>query len=245
MSKHLKSAPAKRQPASKLLPAIGLAMLALVTAAVVMMVLTPASATKTAEVATKLKVIRPASDPLNVYFIGDSLTGNLHASDEAHGFRPLMVAALSRGGEVNERQGYTNGGTAGAVAGNVALDDDNLLAIVELGTNDVIDTPVPEFRKNYSGLLTAIKTASPDVGFLCVGTWQAPDAAFPYDTVIHEECDKIGGVFVALSDLHVDQANRGPAGKTDVFGAPSDNFHPNDEGYAAIAERLLDRLNVS
>lgn len=198
----------------------------------------------TAEAIEKLTIKRPATGALNVFFIGDSLTGNLHASTESRGFRPLIVAALGQGGVVNERQGFTNGGTAGAVAGNVELDKDNALAIIELGTNDVLTTPVPEFKKAYSGLLDAVRSASPNVQLLCAGTWNNPADAKTWNAVIEEECEARKGVYVPLGDLHMQTTNRGPAGRTDVFGAPSDDFHPNDKGYAAIAARLLEHIDV-
>lgn len=202
------------------------------------------SAVPTAEALEKLTIQRPATGALNVFFIGDSLTGNLHASKESKGFRPLMVAALGQGGVVNERQGFTGGGKTGEIAGSVGLESDNALAVIELGTNDVVTTPIPEFKTAYTVLLDAIRAASPNVRLLCAGTGNNPADARAWNTVIEEECEARKGVFVPLGDLHMQRENRGPAGRTDVFGAPSDDFHPNDKGYAAIAARLLERIDA-
>lgn len=199
----------------------------------------------TFEDAPKLEVQRPDGEPLPVLFVGDSLTGSLHASTEDKGFRPLTVEAMGVGGPVDERQGFTVGGTAGDVANILEAGEGRALAIVELGTNDASNTPVDEFRAAYSGLLDGIIIGSPEVKFLCAGIWQAPDVARDYDEVIREECTARSGVFVALSDLHILDVNRGPAGKTNVFGAPSDNFHPNDAGYQAISDRLMSRLDIT
>jgi acyl-CoA thioesterase-1 len=205
----------------------------------------PITSTPAAEVAPTTVTVARGDDPLPVLFIGDSLTGNLHASTEDAGFRPTMLRSMESGGEVIETQGFRVGASTAEVSGLADIGEDQALAIVELGTNNVGQTSIEEFTVEYSSLLAAIRESSPDAQLVCAGVWQAPGIGDPFDAVIEAECTALGGAFRPLSDLHVQQVNRGPAGKTDVFGAPSDNFHPNDEGYKAIADRLLGAVTFS
>ncbi|MCM3485089.1 SGNH/GDSL hydrolase family protein [Kocuria rosea] len=193
----------------------------------------------------QLAVDRPSSRSLKVLVIGDSLATGLHASNQARGFRPLTIEALEEDGPVEENHGHKSGGTADEVLELTDLGKDNDLSIVELGTNDIGETEIEDFRGQYRELLNTIREDSPDTQFLCAGTWQNRDLAGPYDAVIQDECEASDGVFVSMVQLHENEANRGPAGRNDVYEGPSDTFHPNDQGHQAIADRIMDHLNVS
>lgn len=259
LSKKRRSSSRRPKPISKTLQNVGLAVLAIVVIIVGFIAFKPEPVTTAAptspsaapkpsasQVAQDMIVLKkPKSGDLNILYVGDSLAGSLHASRVEAGFRPLMTRAMDKKASIDERHGHKSGGTATEVAKLVEIGKDNDLAVIELGTNDVGKTSLEDFRKSYSKLISDIKKDSPKVQFLCAGTWQAPDAGSKYDRAIQDECEKVGGVYEKLSDLHIKDALRGPAGKTDVFGGPSDNFHPNDEGYAAIADRLLNRIAIA
>jgi acyl-CoA thioesterase-1 len=261
----------KRRPGeskfTQWMPAAGIAILGIVTVSLVLIavnrpvepsvardipsIMDEPEPTITAEPLATVSVTRTA-DALPVLFIGDSLTGNLFASTEDAGFRPTMIRAMEANGPVAETQGFRVGASTAEVSGITDIGTDQALAIVELGTNNVgSNTPIADFTTDYSALLDRIRETSPNAALVCAGVWQAPGVGDPYDAVIKAECEARGGAFRKLSDLHIDQANRGPAGKTDVFGGDevgesvSDNFHPNDVGYSAIANRLLEAVSFN
>lgn len=188
----------------------------------------------------------PEGRPLSVIFLGDSLTGNLYASSEAAGFRALVADGLAQYGPVENNQANRIHATTSEVFEGAPLGENHDVAVIQLGTNDVgRSVPVDEFRLDYRDTLAAFRQSSPAVQMVCLGTWQAPVAGGAYDDIIEEECEAQDGIYRALHDLATDAAMVGPAGKVDVVQGPSDNFHPNDEGHAAIAQRVLDSLEFS
>jgi acyl-CoA thioesterase-1 len=191
-----------------------------------------------------VQVTRPDDRPLRVLFVGDSISYGLNAEVQDLGFRPLMVDALSAGGPVQEFHTNRAGATTRTVSGLVDVPENLDLAVVELGTNDVVDQTAPDqFARSYRALLHRVHTESPGVPLVCVGTWGSADGSDAYNAVIDEECARQSGAFVSLYGLYPVQANRGPAGR-EVFGGTSDRFHPNDTGYRAIADLLLGRISL-
>ncbi|HSP74682.1 MAG TPA: SGNH/GDSL hydrolase family protein [Cryobacterium sp.] len=199
------------------------------------------------EADSTVQVTRPDDRPLRVLFVGDSISYGLNAERQDLGFRPLMVAALSADGPVQEFHKNRPGATTRTVSRLVDVPKNLDLAVVELGTNDVVDQTEPDdFARSYRSLLQRVHTESPGVPLLCVGTWGSAggaDGSDSYNAIIDEECARQGGAFASLYGLYPIAANRGPAGR-DVFGGMSDRFHPNDTGYRAIADLLLDRISV-
>jgi lysophospholipase L1-like esterase len=134
------------------------------------------------------------------------------------------------------------------MAGNVvSVPSDMDAVIVELGTNDAGGngrTEIPKFTTDYESLITNIKTTSPSAALVCLGAWRPPGTAENYDSVIEATCNRHGGKYIDLTDIYGNQANRGPAGMPAESGGVSDNAHPNDTGYRAIRDVLLDRLIV-
>lgn len=194
-----------------------------------------------------MQVSRPDHGPLRVLFVGDSITYGLSAEEQDRGYRPQMIDALSAGGPVEELGANRAGADTGVVSGLLDAPTQVDLAVIELGTNDVVEkTAIPRFRQTYGSLLERIRHESPRVPLLCVGTWGSEggfDGSDAYNAVIEHECSGRGGTFASLYGLYAVEANRGPAGR-DVFGGTSDGFHPNDRGYRAIAELLLGKITL-
>ena len=235
--------PARSRPSAAVVVGVAILAAGLVSAATIGGI----RAVENARDADEVRVTRPAEGPLRVLFVGDSITYGLSAEDQDRGYRPLMVDALSAGGPVEELRANRVGADTGTVSGILNAPTGVDLAIIELGTNDVVEkTTIPQFRANYGSLLERIRHESPGAPLLCVGTWGSEggaDGSDAYNAVIDDECDDRGGTFASLYGLYPEEANRGPAGR-DVFGGTSDNFHPNDRGYRAIADLLLGRIRL-
>jgi acyl-CoA thioesterase-1 len=197
----------------------------------------------TSEPASTVSLVR-GTTTLKTLFVGDSLTAGLYASAADRGFRPLMVQALEANGPVTQDQGFQVDATTSEVRQVASVGTDQDLAIVQLGTNDVNATPLPTFEADYEETLSAIRESSHEVVFVCAGVWRGADEAAPYDDVIQSVCAAEGGAFRPMSDLFEVDANRGPAGRV-AEGGVGDNFHPNDAGYSAIAQRLLGAITQS
>lgn len=264
----------RREKRLKLFKIVGIAVLALVTVTVVAMALRPQGAPPAAsagietraaeyskEVAERMAAEQaafeesrrvhtsfPPDRALRVLYVGDSLSDGHSATLVKNGYRPTLTAELSKRGPVEEHRSEVLT-TELKMAGNVvSVPGEMDVVIVQLGTNDAGGggrTSITQFTVDYEGLMANIRATSPNAATLCLGTWRAPGTAEPYDHVIEETCGRHGGKYVDLTDLYADVRNRGPAGVPAESGGLSDNAHPNDTGYAAIKDVLLDRIAIS
>lgn len=174
---------------------------------------------------------------MRVMFIGDSLAAGYFATTREMGFAPLVTASLRESAEVETVTASKAGGNVrvGSVVDLPAAVD---VVVVELGTNDSLHTLPHVFARQYGALLDRIRATSPDARVVCVGAWRRAWRAWPYDRAIRNQARRHGGAFLRLSDLYADASTRGPAGRA-VENGTTDDFHPNDFGHQAIAERLL------
>jgi len=252
------------------LQAIGVALLALLTAGVVAFALIPAAppeptidiaavearasqkaADKAAKAAAELEATKvpltfPEGRPLKVLMSGDSLAVGWHASVEANSFRVKTLEALQKRGPIDFVPSYWAGAKVGDMmtqkAPKPGLNLD--LAILEIGTNDYVKlTDVALFRTQYAAYLDALKASSPDVRFLCMGAWSAAQGKVQeYDNVMKEECESREGKFMDLRSIAGYQPYRSVPGTLGWAGA-TDSGHPNDEGHAVITTEILNRLS--
>lgn len=198
------------------------------------------AAKKAAELPPQTQVVvAVGDDPPKVLLVGDSLAAGLFATTADDDFASLLAAGLG-GAEVETvaQPGAATGAISDLVVGESGID----LAVVEVGTNDVPLTAAPLFRTQYRGLLEKIQSAAPDVPLICLGAWVNDDRGL--DDVIQEECATFDGAFVPLQDLWDEPQNRGPEGR-ETWQGEADYFHPNDQGHALIAERLLAAIDVN
>lgn len=190
-----------------------------------------------------LSVKRPSDRALGVVFAGDSLTYGLFASKESKGYRPQVVASLEKGGPVKWSRGGQTGNKVSTVAESIKFPKSTDLAVLALGTNDIWKTPVGDFATDYKALIAKVKNQAPDAAILCMGAWTDVDGSRNYDHLIEDACEAGGGRYVPITDLNNNPKNHGPAG-VESFGGISDVFHPNDSGYKAIADRVLENITV-
>jgi len=184
-----------------------------------------------------------ADGSIGAVFLGDSLTYGLFASSEAAGYRPQVVAALNEIAPVQATRGGQTGNTVQTVGESATIPGDTGLVVLALGTNDVWNTPVPDFTAHYTALADKVQTSAPNAAVICLGVWANADGARNYDPPVRDNCERIGGTFVPIADLFDEAGMRGPSG-VEAFGGVSDDFHPNDAGYAAIADRVKAALRL-
>lgn len=184
-----------------------------------------------------------AGAPLRVAFVGDSLDYGLYATQPDRGFHQLMVQAWRAHGPVEDTPLDSLGGTVQNALGNTDIPKDQDLVVVELGTNDVARASHRTFRQDYETLLGRIRDASPDAALVCIGPWRPGDSASRFDTIIKDLCEAQKGVFRSISDISENASMKGPA-DLPTFGGASDDFHPNDRGHRAIADRMLGAVVV-
>lgn len=195
----------------------------------------------TSETQARVHVHRDGGS-LRVLFAGDSLTYGSYASTRDRTYRALVMRGLRREAEATTRSVGGPGQTSAVVARSVRSERYDLV-VVETGTNDASKERPELVAEKYRALLTKVRRASPDAGLVCIGSWLGQPAAERVDDVIRSGCDTAGGLFVPVSDLYRDKANRGPAGRQSEFGT-TDAFHPNDAGHRAIAGRVLDAVRI-
>jgi len=182
---------------------------------------------------------------LDCLAIGDSLTSGLFASTQDLGYFPRVTSWLALNGLACSEQMALSGGTiadAAAQADRIADTSANL-ASVELGNNDASEktgatlTPIEEFERDYRSVLAAVMSANPSTKLVLVGIWKQTSTRGAYDAVIRRLAHEVGGRFVALGVLSSDKALSGPRNVL-TFAGVSDDYHPNNLGHAAIAQRI-------
>jgi lysophospholipase L1-like esterase len=186
---------------------------------------------------------RNADGGITAVFLGDSLTYGLYASSEEAGYRPQVVAALNAVAPVTATRGGQTGNTVQTVSDSATIPADAGLVVLALGTNDVWKTDLPTFGEQYSNLVAKVRSSAPDAVIACLGVWANPDGARGYNKPIKSSCDAGNGIYVPISPLFNEEGMRGPAG-VEAFGGVSDDFHPNDTGYAAIAAMVNEALQL-
>lgn len=188
--------------------------------------------------AVTIAIDRPIHRPLRILFVGDSLTAGYYATTPDQSFVAETAAAI---GDVKVLEGQQQANGEGKTGHIERVDGGADVAVIELGTDDVVDQDLEKFRRDYNRLLDMIEDTSPGVKLLCLGVWhQFPDG---YDDVIEELCLKRGGVYEGLNDLVQQPDNIGPPGRK-VYRGVSDDFHPNDRGHDEISKEILYHLEV-
>lgn len=189
----------------------------------------------------RLTLTVPDGQILHVAVVGDTLADGYYATTEGLGYRALVLDELPVAVEEAPVLDIGDRVPADTPVGLIPSTTD--LVVLEVGTHDAFVTPVEEFGSHYEDLVAVITEESPNAEIVCLGVWGNADAARTMDPLIGAACREAGGAFVPLFDLFDDPELRGPAG-TATFLGDSDDFHPNDAGHRAIADRVLDRLKV-
>ncbi len=103
------------------------------------------------------------------------------------------------------------------------------VVVIQLGDNYRGGIPVEEYRESYARMIDDLRgDGAPAV--VCVGTWSNPEL----DPVIRQAAESRGAVFVDLSQIAADPANRAAA--DGVY--PKLGDRPGDRGMQAIADAV-------
>jgi len=183
-------------------------------------------------------------DAVHAVFLGGSLTDSRFATSESAGFRPLVADGL--GVPVDETRGNAaSESKLEAVALNAQIPATTNLVIIELGSTDVYvnRTDPQQFSADYRDVLNRVRLLAPSSQITCLGVWGGSQNVATYDKLMSDRCFAVGGAFVPLADIYETPGMKGPAG-LDVYQGISDDFHPNDAGYSAIAQRILGTLRT-
>ena len=177
--------------------------------------------------------------PLNVLFLGDSVTYGLYASAPEKGFQSVFTKTLEEGGPVVSTVVAEAGRTTAEIAAQIPEIPAGMdLVVVELGTNDSFKNTLEQFESDYSGLLTRVRAASPDAGLICLGTLNRANLSPQINAFLSDECPSFGGVYIPMSDVGSTAKLLTPIGDDSWVGPAKDGAHPNDDGHAVIARRL-------
>lgn len=197
------------------------------------------------QVDTDLRLVVPSSESgqISALVIGGSLADGFYASTEGAAFSTIVAAGL--GPDVTVGRGSVTHSTIAQATEEAVIPPSTGLVVIEIGSTDVYQDEISpaEFATQYRALVDKVRERSPGAVIVCLGIWGRTAVAEPFDEFISRPCIDAGGVFVPLADIYDDPSMKGPA-NTETFLGTSDNFHPNDSGHAAIAQRILDNLRV-
>lgn len=178
----------------------------------------------------------------SLLFYGGTLTTGSSTADDVTTFRARITQAASQHGTAREQVNAVSGIRTWSFIAQMQPAPAGIdLAVIELGTNDVGRTEPIDFRGGYDAVLTNVRTANPNAGLLCIGTWGPSAKTKRYDHEIRESCRNAGGTFVPISRFYAKPQLRGPVGALEG-GQVADAFNPNAAGHETIAEAILDAI---
>ncbi|MGH7903932.1 MAG: SGNH/GDSL hydrolase family protein [Candidatus Dormibacteraceae bacterium] len=191
-----------------------------------------------------------ADGSLSLLFVGASITDGFLTPSGDQAYTSQLIAMMQGRGYIVEPHVDAAPGAIAADTRRWPINGPLDIAVVQIGTNDFHRTPINSFRSSYSSLLARIRGAGPWASAVCLSTWMDPHRrngrglrAGAYNGVIEAECRAHHYIYVDLSSIYLNPADRGPAGWPTPFGA-ADDFHPNALGHEMIAQRILAALTA-
>ncbi len=236
------------RPTKTLVVLAALLLVGAVGFVVVQLVARPSSAPADAVAAPGGAPLAPApsitpTPGARVSFYGDSYTLGTGASDPAKRWSTLVSAqrgwiefnpSVNGLGFINNRSAFGSGDLPEAV---IASDPDIVFVTMGLNDNFSFDFAADDIRAQITDDFDRLKTGLPEARFVVVEPFWYTDARpESLETII-------GWVKDAADAIHADYL---PGASHWIEGNPEwmagDGLHPNDEGYARMAERMDEAL---
>ncbi|MFB1080891.1 SGNH/GDSL hydrolase family protein [Jeotgalibacillus sp. JSM ZJ347] len=205
-------------------------------------------------------------EPLKIVSLGDSLTQGVGDSQKLGGYVPLLEASLEERnniGEVDIINFGKRGNRSDQLLKRINEENDiqtaiasSDMAIITIGGNDVmkvVKTTFPSlsfesfegerlnYEENLTEILSSIRSINPDISIVLMGIYN-PFFMFSADV---KEMKMIVDTWNASGESIVnDYDNTSYVDVADLFSRSDQNllhtdyFHPNDEGYDLIAQRI-------
>jgi lysophospholipase L1-like esterase len=162
---------------------------------------------------------------------GDSITHGFRASDLLHSY-PFLIAEANGWQCVNMGFGSRDATPEdGAVVGELVPD----LVTVLLGVNDCIGKkPLETFSSQMSAFLDKLQARAPQAGIYLITPLSVPGKSWPVDH-LEEFRAALRLLAQGRSRVHLVEGPQLVPGEPRYF---QDGLHPNDAGFAIMAERL-------
>ncbi|KIL48860.1 hypothetical protein KP77_20710 [Jeotgalibacillus alimentarius] len=205
-------------------------------------------------------------EPLNIVSLGDSLTQGVGDSQDLGGYVPILEDSLEERtefGEVNILNFGKRGNRSDQLLKRISEEEEirtaiasSDVAVITIGGNDVMKVVKSTFpsmtfenfegaRLNYeehlAAILSDIRELNPDISIVLMGIYN-PFFIFSADV---KEMKMIVETWNASGEAILnDYENTSYVEVADIFRQTDQNllhtdyFHPNDDGYSLIAERI-------
>jgi len=195
-----------------------------------------------------LAALATSGDAVRLTVAGDSLALGVGASDSSRGFAFDLFRRVDR---LRPQSEITNLAIGGATAADVLrLEVPRIAAtqpgivLLEVGANDAVRRHAPAlFERAYRALVAAVRRAAPHARLVCFNVpdvsvspiFEAPQKPAlrrlvdAYNATVRSEARRIGAPVVDLYAF-----SERARGDTSRY-LSADQFHPSDDGHAAIA----------
>lgn len=130
------------------------------------------------------------------------------------------------------------------------MSDDIQLVLIGIGDNVNTSEKISEFTTSCGMLCSYIREHCPNARVAWFGLWYASSGSVTKLNIIKEACDKYGVTFIDISDLKAIEGNMSHIGATYIDAQGNEQTitqegvasHPSDQGFTAIANRIIDAL---
>ena len=188
----------------------------------------------------ELLPIAPRPDIKYVAF-GDSITHGFHAGDISNTY-PFIIGEKLQWQTVN--MGFGSRRTVAADGDSIALCGGDIISIL-IGFNDFYgNKPIVKYMQHLKRLILRIRKSQPETPILLITPiWSSEPkwAASKIGLELEDYRKAVRQVVASLNDNHLHLID-GLSLMDNLPAMTKDGIHPNDEGFAQIAERLAPML---